>query len=141
MRQLAERAKTDWEIRSLAVAITQGLRGKDYRSEAIAIYHWVTRNVRYVRDIHKVELVQSPTVVLRTRAGDCDDMSSLIAALCLSIGMPVRFVTAGFHTHGPHSHVFPQALVGPGAWITLDPVAGVRTREMMGRIRTLSAYY
>lgn len=140
MRQLADKAKWDWRIRTLAAEITQGLTNKDYRSEALAIYQWVCNNIRYTRDPHRVEMVEDPLVLLQTRATDCDGMATLIAALGMSIGIPMRFVTVGFRAHGAHSHVYAQALIAPGTWLTLDPVAADKTREMLGRVQTMRIY-
>ena len=58
----------------------------------------------------------------------------------MAIGGSARFVTVAFNNAShqgrqQYSHVFAQAQVPQtGQWITLDPVAAEKTKEMQGRI-------
>ena len=78
------------------------------------LQEWVQNNIRYIRDpiddTGGVELVQSPGKTLEYRAGDCDDQSTLIAALLSAIGHPCRFIAVGFDGM-PLSHVLTQTKV------------------------------
>lgn len=135
-----------YSVRQLAEKITEGLRSKDYLSEAIAIYHFVFTNVRYMRDPAKVELVKEPWILTEQileggrPQGDCDDMTALIGALLSASGATIRIVAAAFkHVfykgERQYSHVFVQVQEPrSGAWITLDPVAGKRIGQMHRRI-------
>jgi len=137
MRRLALGAQTSWPLRRLVEIICSGLRGKDYLSELAALYHYVSRRVRYQRDPRTVELVKTPEATLRTRVGDCDDMATLLAALVLLAGSDARFVTVGFRPDGAFTHVYVEALEPISRrWVALDPVAGDRTPEMIRRIRS-----
>lgn len=138
MRRLALAAQTEWPLRQVVEQVCRHLRPKDYLSELVALHHFVCRRVRYQRDPLTVELVKTPEATLRTGVGDCDDMATLLAALSLLSGAKARFVTVGFRPRGPFTHVYCEALdPRTGRWVALDPVAGVRTAEMLGRVREL----
>lgn len=121
------------------------LRAKDYVSEPLAISYFVTSHTRYMRDPRTVELVRDPALLAKQIIDgkrpslDCDDMAALIAAMCLSSGCGVRICTVAFKHmfykgERQYSHVFAQAEdPRTGAWITLDPVAGRKTKEMLKR--------
>ena len=147
MRQSAHRAQADPNVRSLAELVCQGLHSKAYRDEYLALYRFVLAHTRYMRDPRTVELVRSPSAVARTLLRgqtpslDCDDMACFLAALILAVGGECRFVTVALrtlHHRGElqYSHVFAQGFdPQTKTWITLDPVAGTKTRQMRDRIR------
>lgn len=118
MVRFARKYKKDIVVRDLACKLTQSLPSKDYSAEVRAIYNWVKTNVRYVRDVDGVETLQTPKRTLEQRSGDCDDHSTLVAALLASIGHPVRFIALGFNGE-PLSHVVAQTKIANN-WITLD---------------------
>jgi hypothetical protein len=81
------------KVRELALRIilANNLKSQHYKDEALAIGQYVKDNLRYVRDIDKVETLIDPLTIIdqlqRNEAfGDCDDMSMFIASLLLSIG-------------------------------------------------------
>jgi len=136
MRRLALAAQTSWPLRRIVENVCKGLRGKDYLSELAALYHFVWQSVRYQRDPRTVELVKTPEATLRTGVGDCDDLATLLAALALLAGSDARLVTVGFRPDGVFTHVFCEALEPKTKrWVTLDPVAGPRSAEMLRRVR------
>lgn len=147
MRRSALQAQQDYGVRQLAEQICGGLPSKAYADEYLAIYRFVLSRCRYMRDPRTVELVRSPQNVARalwsgqTPSLDCDDMACLLAALVLAVGGQPRFVTVAFGTHRvngqlQYSHVFCQAFEPQTrTWITLDPVAAGRTKQMMGRVK------
>src|SRR5918995_1742564 len=94
---------------------------KDRFGEAGALFDWVRRNIRYTRDIFRVELLHSARRMLELQAGDCDDMTILLGAMLMSTGHPVRLVLAGFRPNKPHaySHIYPEVNVR-GRWLPLD---------------------
>ena len=85
------------------------------------MFEWVRRNIRYTRDIFRVELLHTPRRMLELRAGDCDDMSILLGSMLVSTGHPVRLVLVGFRPDKPHlySHIYPEVNVR-GRWIPID---------------------
>lgn len=142
-------SQNNYELRQLAEYICAGLPSKAYLDEYIAIYYYVLAHTRYMRDPRTIELVRAPYVVAREIASgkipslDCDDMASLIAALCLAVGGRVRICTVAFSKQFyrgemQYSHVYAQAEVpGTGKWIILDPVAADETASMRNRIRAI----
>lgn len=120
-------------VRNRALAITSGLRPKDFRSEACACLAWVKANVRYVRDIRSVEVLHDPVTLLgfpghatgdmrqvrQAMAGDCDDLALLLSALLESIGHHTRFIAVAYRPD-EFSHVWLQDLID-GAWLDLEP--------------------
>lgn len=122
------------KIRGLAINILNaaGVAGKDYEGELVAIHNWVRDNIRYTRDVQGQETLCPPEeIAFNSKAGDCDDMAMLDAALLASIGFSTRFKVIGV-TPNSYSHVYLQAQI-PGAaadvgggqdagWISLDPI-------------------
>ena len=148
MRGVANSGKKD--LRSLATTICRGIEPGDYNSEIYALYSWVRQNIRYAKDPHDVEWVQSPRALLESGQGDCDDIATILAALCMAMGHECRFLVVGFEDGAP-SHVFCQCAVrsrasldgggnGGKNWVTLDPVADEHTSEMHQRVRFARAY-
>lgn len=135
-----------YAVRQLAEAFCSGLDSKDYASEYLAIYYGVLQTTRYMRDPRTVELVRSPKMIAESILRgerpnlDCDDLSTLIAALTLSVGGASRLVTVAFQNmffngERQYSHVFAQAQVPQtGAWVIIDPVAAENTPSMRRRI-------
>ena|SRR5437867_253491 len=121
--QLVRQGAKDFYVRQRAIQIFRIYRvpAKDRFGEVSALFDWVRRNIRYTRDIFRVELLHTARRMLELRAGDCDDMTILLGAMLLSTGHPVRLVLVGFRPHRPHfySHIYPEALIG-GRWIALD---------------------
>ena len=121
-RLIQESAK-DFYVRQKAIEIFRayGILPKDRFGEVCALFDFVKRNIRYTRDIFRVELLHSARRMLELRAGDCDDMTILLGAMLLSTGHPVRLVLAGFKRNKPHaySHIYPEVNVG-GRWLAVD---------------------
>src|SRR5262245_15951848 len=121
-RMIRDGAK-DFYVRQKAIQIFRGygVRPKDQFGEVTALFDWVRRNIRYTRDIFRVELLHSARRMLEFRAGDCDDMTILLGAMLLSTGYPVRLVLVGFQPQKPHvySHIYPEVNV-VGRWIPVD---------------------
>jgi hypothetical protein len=121
-RMIRDGAK-DFLVRQKAIQIFRiaGVRPKDRFGEIRSLFEWVRRNVRYTRDIFRVELLHTARRMLELRAGDCDDMTILLGAMLRSTGHPVRLILAGFRKRRPHSysHIFLEANLG-GHWIALD---------------------
>lgn len=113
----------DFYVRQKAIQIFRnyGVPPKNRLGEASALFDFVKRNIRYTRDIFRVELLHSARRMLELQAGDCDDMTILLGAMLLSTGHPVRLVLAGFRKSRPHaySHIYPEVNVG-GRWIAVD---------------------
>jgi len=119
MREMVNRCKVNPAIRQMATTIAFLQPEKDYRAEAEAIFNEVRDGIRYMRDVNGVETLQEPDITAVTRLGDCDDQSTLLATLLESIGVPTRFVVAGYS--GPHyEHVYLQAWLDEDGWVDMD---------------------
>ena len=122
MRRLVAQFRSNINIRNLALRITDPVgvpNQKNFTAEVRAIQEWVRDNIRYVKDVHGVETVQTPLVTLEYRAGDCDDHSVLLASLLESIGHPTRFVAIKTQSFGPFVHVYTETKIGR-RWVAVE---------------------
>src|ERR1044071_4769791 len=124
--QLVLEGAKDFYVRQKAIEVFRAYRvkPKNRMGEVCALFDFVKRNIRYTRDIFRVELLHSARRMLELRAGDCDDMTILLGAMLLSTGHPVRLVLAGFRPNKPHSysHIYPEVNVR-GRWVAIDATA------------------
>src|SRR6266496_3360906 len=121
--RLIQDGAKDLYVRQKAVEVFRGyeVRPKNRMGEVCALFDFVKRNIRYTRDIFRVELLHSARRMLELRAGDCDDMTILLGAMLMATGHPVRLVLAGFRPNKPHvySHIYPEVNVR-GRCIAID---------------------
>jgi len=121
--RLIKEGSKDFYVRQKAIEVFRkyGVRPKNRFGEVCALFDFVKRNVRYTRDIFRVELLHSARRMLELRAGDCDDMTILLGAMLMSTGHPVRLILAGFRKNKPHAytHIYPEVRVG-SRWIAID---------------------
>jgi len=151
MSSFATKDSTSSEVANLAHSITAYINPNDHKSMMIACRNWILANLAYVPDAAEakrlfgmtedqmehgeLEAVKSPIAVLESRRYDCDCAATLIAAMLISLGIPVRFMAVGFAPEslsGPDgfSHVFAQGFDG-SEWITLDPVSHPHEKRML----------
>ncbi len=105
-------------VRAAALEAVQGLqRGAD---EINSVFEWVKDNIEFRGEY--AETIQTPYFTLQVRAGDCDDHSTLIAAMLESLGFETRFNTISTGGDADEfSHVFAEVkLRGSEQWIPLD---------------------
>ena len=119
MRSLVNQGRIEPDIRQCAISLIFLTPEKDEKSEATAIFEFVRDSIRYTRDINNVETIAAPMKTLQCQIGDCDDQSTLLAALLESVGYETRFIVAGYSTKNPE-HVYIQVYVN-GAWWSCDP--------------------
>lgn len=126
MHEVVKLAKTDATFRELALWLTRdGDRSRDwknYEAELENAFAKLRKVVTYRRDPHQVEWVQSPWQTLRIGAGDCDDMSVLIASVMGATGARYRFVTLRADPVRPNewTHVFSEIYVPSSGWVAAD---------------------
>ena len=119
MRALVDARKGTPEILQAACSIIWHTPERDELSEVEALHAWVRDTIRYVRDVHALETLTDPVVVMARRVGDCDDQATLLATLAESVGYPTRFVIGAFAARGAWDHVWLQVFAA-GAWIDAD---------------------
>jgi hypothetical protein len=106
------------------MSLVSQLHQKDYLGEINACRDYVKNNVRYVRDVAGIETLQTPLKTLEFGQGDCDDKSTLLAAMLESIGHKCRFKAVG-QSKDYYCHVYPETFYN-GEWVALEttePVA------------------
>ena len=118
MRALVNQYKTDMNIRGCALHLLYLIPQKFDCAECESIFDFVRDNIRYTKDVLNIETLSTPVVTLQTRQGDCDDKSTLLAALLESAGYQTRFVVASY-VSGDFEHVYVQVCCD-GEWITCD---------------------
>lgn len=130
-------------LRTMTEEVVKGLTDKDYLGEILAIRNWVAEHCRFLNDPISVEYVKDPQriaeeIQARGRTGvDCDEIASLIAAMCAQVGRQSQFVVVGFGRPGHYTHVFTRVKEPKsGDWIVCDPVAGTNEYRMLKRVKT-----
>lgn len=108
------------QLRLLATRVLNHahIRSKDHLEEAKRLYRFVVQRVRYQKDPVGLETVQSPTATLTIGAGDCDDLSGLLAGLAMAVGIPARLRVVGY-SEDDLVHIFPELLIGH-RWYSAD---------------------
>jgi hypothetical protein len=119
-REYANEGALNPQIRALALSIVAGLAPKDKWAQANAIFQWVKSNIEFRGEVD--ELLQSPVKTVKLRAGDCDDHSSLLAALLMAIGFQVRFKTVAADKSQPQqfTHVYAEVNIPGRGWVPAD---------------------
>lgn len=156
MSHYARREYLHPKVKGLAEEVTDGINPNDQRSQMMAVLHWVSKNLKYVTDEREaarlfgttgdLEMVKSPTAVLDSGRYDCDCVSTLIAAMLMSLGIRARFVVVGFtevELTGPDGfeHVYAQGYdERSGKWLILDPVSHPSERQMLLDTRQARIY-
>jgi hypothetical protein len=140
---LGARGEQSIVIRTMKDHIVRKLQPKDYLGEILAVRYFVAERVRYSNDALGVEQVQDPQRMAEeiikhgNAVGDCDDIATLIAALCRQLGRECEFVVVGFGAPGSYSHVFARVKEPKsGRWIVCDPVAGTDEGGMLRKVKT-----
>ncbi len=120
-----------WGLEHQLTASVQDLRpARTKLDEIVLIWNFVVLNVRYQLDPvfgDTPEVVQTTALTLDQRAGDCDDMTVVLASLLRARGFRVR--ARVINASGPSDvdgetyaeHIYAQVKHG-GKWLALDPV-------------------
>jgi len=126
MVKLARQFKADPGIRQVAASLVRDLPQYDTVGEVRALHAFVRDAIRYTNDMRGIELLQTPKATLEMGVGDCDDKSTLLAALLESIGRPARFVAVAMKPSTDFSHVYVETRLGhAGRWTALETIKPV----------------
>lgn len=125
MARLVKDARAHPAIRHLSTELIQHCEAQAYSEEVRACFFYVRDSIRYTMDTNGMEHLQNPVILLDTRAGDCDDKATLLAAMLESIGHPCRFVALGYTAPGEFEHVYVETRIGAD-WIPCEttPING-----------------
>lgn len=114
----------DQQVRGVVIDVLQNVTARDWSGEIRALQEFVRDEIRYMMDPEDIELVQTCEKTLELRTGDCDDKSTLLAAMLKCAGHPARFAAVGING-GDFSHVLVQTRIADN-WIWLETIlAGV----------------
>lgn len=123
MKTLVKAGKTNSIILNKARELVKLLPPKDWYAEVNALWTYVSKAIRYTRDIRNVETIFYPWETLQQASGDCDDKATLLASMLEAIGHPTRFIAVGFQP-GTYSHVYVETLIGRN-WVPLETTENV----------------
>jgi len=118
-------------IRLRAELVVAGLPARDENIEVNAVFDWVLRHYRYLRDPQGLEFVKSPEVCDREISergafqGDCDDVSAYLGALLAAIGYKVKLVVMSVpNRDGAFRHIYIKVfLPKQKRWLPLEATA------------------
>jgi len=101
MKTFALGASADPLVREAAEEVIRNVQQRAYGMEARMVESWIRKRLRYTRDGLNVETIKAPRRMLEelkkngVMIGDCDDASTLAAALLLSLGHRPAFQVLG----------------------------------------------
>ncbi len=112
-----------------AQGVVRGVAEKSPGADVSAMLGFVRGQMRYTHDPRDTETIKAPWVLLEEASangawvGDCDDATTLLAALLGAVGYATQFAVVGTDSSRPReaSHVFMQVHT-PQGWVTLDPI-------------------
>jgi hypothetical protein len=117
-----------------------GAPSYDRKAEVGALFAFVRRNFRYVKDPTLVELIHTPEKLLEVRSGDCDDFTVIIGSLLGAVGYETRVAIVG-PVAGIWSHTFPEVWLD-GRWVALDATvtdkAAIERAKKSGHYKTFA---
>lgn len=134
MRELAIEAAGDPFFIQHARGVVRGLGSKNYEEALARILDYVKTRVDYLPDPineQDIDWLQSPGWTLFVEGqGDCDDLSMLIAALDLGVGLGAAYRALPLNKADPtqESHVYPLGGIRTSEgviWLAQDAVPSV----------------
>lgn len=130
MAALAVKGARHPDVIRAAHAVVRRVPERDDVATMKALLADVRRRMRYTRDPLDVELVKAPWTSIGqsdlhgVEPMDCDDASTMLAAMLGAVGIPSRFVVVPTDPNRPRefSHVYVTARTSDGRWLPLDPI-------------------
>lgn len=95
------------------------VREKDKKSEAVAIFKAIRRDVRYLNDIVGKDTYAAPRQALKTKAEDCDGYAALTCAAMEIAGIECRAKVIRTKRSSSPDHIFNEIML-EGAWVPMD---------------------
>jgi len=132
MARLARDGRKDALVIQQANELVRGLPQYDTLSEIKMLHAFVRDAIRYTNDPANLELLRTPRAILQMGVGDCDDKSTLLAALLLADGLRPRFVAVALAPSRAFSHVLVEVQYGKTdpsdkrkGWLSLETIKPV----------------
>jgi hypothetical protein len=139
MRSLAVQGAAHPTVRRQAESFLRTVSGFPHWMQIDALGEWVRARTRYQRDADELEELSSPITFAETieaggvPAGDCDDLSTYLAALAKALGWSVYYRVAGRNNAFHHVYaVIDGRRVDVSVPISRPPF--VENRVMMVRV-------
>lgn len=113
-------------VKTLEIIHQAGVKPQDWVGEANVVMRWIQSNIRYFLDPHGVEYFQTPERTLIDKAGDCDDLSILYAAMMGSIGHRTAIILTDPKQKGTISHAqgainfYPKKTPYGNRWVSVE---------------------
>jgi len=124
MSDLIRNSLADSTIRDTALEILRGFASVGYEHFCQDARLWVSQHTVLIgeRDEMLIPPEQAINTIVAQGAfyGDCDDSAMLLAALCASVGIPIRLRAIGKNPDLSFSHVFVEAAPDCDRWLALD---------------------
>lgn len=114
MKALVHEDMLNPDVRNVAARITSGCHPLAEDCKWYAIITWVKQHVLYTNDPYKTEYLTGPrrmiADIMQTghAIGDCDEMSTLIAAMGKAVGLRPLFRVVGLGKRFQHIYVLGQ---------------------------------
>jgi transglutaminase-like putative cysteine protease len=95
-----------------AKAINNFFIGRNTDDTCRRIWTYLKHNVRYKAEPPNLQTVKTLSRLLKTdKVGDCKHLATASAALCLSLGIPVKLRMVGFNYYDKHpKHIYTVAV-------------------------------
>ena len=95
---------------------------RDQVEEARRLLKYIQTNIRWTPDIGDAETLAAPHRTLEVGAGDCDDVSILLAAMATSLAIPNRLKAIAADSRFPqeYTHVYNELKLN-GRWVAAEP--------------------
>lgn len=95
---------------------------KNWDAEAVALFAWVRRHVRYRREPGSRDTFSAPDRTLMTGGGDCDDYVLTLGSMLMASGAVVKLRVVAADGSKDYNHIY--LLVDPAAdgkkWVPMD---------------------
>lgn len=91
--------KNNYKLRKLALSLVKDCEPNNKECMIVNIYRYIQSEINYLSDPVNLELIQSPEETLSLNAGDCEDLSILLASLLYNIGINSYLVHVPSHMY------------------------------------------
>ena len=99
------------------------LLAKSERETLRNVWNFVKKNIRYVEDGARNEIVKSPGKTWHDKTGDCKSMSVMVGALLQNLEFDYFYRVAFYDPSAPQQgHIYPIAKTSTGEEIVVDAV-------------------